>query len=194
MDFLETITNALGGRKVADSQCNAVYAWEDRWESWNRASASERRVRAAIRRAERLYKIRPTKILTVVKDRTNHRTDERNGRGLKLASEYDPVPHTIKLRPRHMNLAVALHEAAHAIHDELFGNISRPELESHGPMWLGIYLWLLVDAKVAPKFALLGSAQEAGLEWRPMSRVQPRKIRAAYSKLIRTAEFWTPGP
>lgn len=177
---------------MADSQRNAVYAWEDRWESWNRASASARRVRSAIRRAEKLYKIKPTKILTVVKDRTNHRTDGRSGRGLRLASEYDPVAHSIKLRPRHMNLAVALHEAAHAIHDELFGNINRPELESHGPMWLGIYLWLLVDAKIAPKFALLGSAQEAGIRWNPMSRVQPSRIRRAYAGLVRTAEFWTP--
>lgn len=177
---------------MADSQRNAVYAWEDKWESWNRASASERRVRKAIRRAERLYKIRPTKILSVAKDRTNHKTDLRSGKGVRLSSEYDPVPHTITLRPRHMNLAVALHEAAHAIHDEIFGNISRPELEPHGPMWLGIYLWLLVDAKVAPEFALLGSAQEAGIRWNPMPRVQPSRIRRAYAKLARTAEFWTP--
>jgi len=174
---------------MADTQQRAAYKWEDQWETWNRVSASDRRVRSAIRSAERHYKIRPTKILIVAKNRNHERVDARTGKGKKLTSQYDPTPHTITIRPRHRNVAVALHEAAHAIHDELFGNLSRPELESHGPMWLGIYLWLLADAKVAPRRALLASAKSSGLKWRPLACVAPDRIRQAYRGFVETAEF-----
>lgn len=60
------------------------------------------------------------------------------------------------------NAATALHEAAHHIAWTLHGD----HIQDHGPTFLGIYLDLLVRARVAPQIALEATAREHGLTWR----------------------------
>lgn len=60
------------------------------------------------------------------------------------------------------NTATALHEAAHLIVSDLFGG----NVQDHGPTFLGVYMWLLETAGVAPRTALHATAREHGLKWR----------------------------
>lgn len=63
------------------------------------------------------------------------------------------------------NAATALHEAAHQIAFALYGE----SIQDHGPTWLGIYLDLLVRARVAPRVALEATLRSHGLTWRAVS-------------------------
>jgi hypothetical protein len=71
----------------------------------------------------------------------------------------------------HKNRAVTLHEAAHSITDEIFGH----QVEWHGREFMGVYMRLLIKAKVAPAIALTTSAKAAGLSW---LEVKPGMARA----------------
>lgn len=66
----------------------------------------------------------------------------------------------ISLPPWCMNEAIALHEAAHYITDRTY-----PRAADHGPTWLGVYLWLLEKAAVAPREALRATMRKHGLKW-----------------------------
>lgn len=59
------------------------------------------------------------------------------------------------------NVATAMHEAAHHIAWHLHGE----RIQDHGRTFLGIYLDLLVRAKVAPRVALEASARSYKLKW-----------------------------
>lgn len=172
-----------------DEQQAAAYAWENKWESWNRPSASRYAVRKAIRAAERKYAIPHTHIIFVKNNRSTRITDKRSGMGLKLATLYEPNIHQIRVRPRHCNIAVGLHEVAHAIHDKIFGNVSTVRLQAHGPLWLGIYMWLLIHFEIAPREAIVASARAAGLKWASLARIGPRQIRRCYERRIDEAQF-----
>ena len=63
---------------------------------------------------------------------------------------------------RGKNVATALHEAAHIIVFDKFGD--KPQ--DHGPTFMGVYLWLLTTAGVAPRIALEATARANGLKWR----------------------------
>lgn len=60
------------------------------------------------------------------------------------------------------NAATALHEAAHLIAHDLYGDRG----QDHGPTFLGVYMWLLETAGVAPRIALHATARAHGLRWR----------------------------
>jgi len=59
-----------------------------------------------------------------------------------------------------LNVATALHEAAHCIAWHLHGE----RIQDHGPTFLRIYLDLLVRARVAPELALKATARSFGLK------------------------------
>ena len=174
---------------MADPQQTRVYKWEGEWVDWNRASASALAIRKAIRTAERAYAVPKMKIWLVKNNRSVCRMDGRSGKGLRLPTFYDPSTHAIHIRPRHRNIATALHEAAHGICDAFFGNVDHPEFPAHGPLWLGIYLNLLIAAEVAPKNALIASAKQRGLKYAPLGKISPAKIRQSYAGLIDRAQF-----
>jgi hypothetical protein len=134
-----------------------------------------------MRKAERMYRVNPAWLTFPKRNRGAH--------SKKLTSYYDPGTHAVHLRPRHRNPATALHEAAHSIHDCLFGHYSHPGLQAHGPLWLGIYLTLLIKAKIAPKSALLASAKEKGLKWAPLGKIAPNKVRKFYRGKMAEAIF-----
>lgn len=49
-------------------------------------------------------------------------------------------------------------------------------MADHDPRFVGIYLWLLRKAKVAPRQALEASLKEAGVKWAGAS-VHPRYLK-----------------
>lgn len=165
---------------MADSQQQAVYAWERQWRAWNTPSCSQPDARRVIRWAERLYRVPPVSISFYSKNKAN---------GVWMPSNYHAVRH-IALRPNHVNPAVALHETSHAITHHLFG-WDPPDMEPHGPQWLGIYMLLLERLKVAPRVALESSARDYDLKWVGPGWIGPRKIRKRYRGAIRRArDFW----
>lgn len=165
---------------MADSQQTAVYAWERRFRSWVTPTSSHTQVRRIIRHAEWLYRIPPVRI---------HFKASNKSRGKSMPSQYHAL-RAITLRPQHVNPAIALHETAHAITHHLFG-WDPPDMEVHGPQWLGIYMVLLDKFGVAPRSALEASAREHGLKWVGPGWVGPRKIRRRYRGAIRRAkDFW----
>lgn len=162
---------------MKDQQRLAVYAWESAWATWNKNGTKRHNLRRWIRRAERKYRIPPTRIRFLERQHLSWRQ-------VQIRSTYEPDEHRITLDWVGQNSAVALHEAAHAITDTLFGW----DLEAHSRLWLGIYLWLLEDAKIAPRSALHASAKEFGLKWVPVEKVAPRVIRRFYAEQIERAE------
>lgn len=170
---------------MRDEQQAAVYGWEDSWADWNRATATKAALRKTIRRAERWYRVRPVTAIWFPKRNRGATPDRRTmGKGRKLSTWYDPNVHDIWIRPRHRNHATTLHEVAHSICDTLFGDAP---LQIHGPIWLSIYLNLLIAHKVAPRTALLASAREAGLKWAPLGKTHPHRIRRSYRAMVRRA-------
>ena len=132
---------------MKDPQKKKVYAWEDSWWGWNRSTVSYLECQRVIRRACRLFKVKPPIVI------------EHSGRRY---SEYDPETDTISMRSeKELNIPISLHEATHAIIWKLYGE----KVQDHGPEFVGVYLWLLAEFQVAPAAAIFPSAETAGLEW-----------------------------
>lgn len=154
----------------SDPQGKAAYDWEDSFTLWPGAYLSQKRARELVAAACRKYRI-PTPTIRFLK------TD----RGPSSYTAYD---HVIKLRPRHMNAAIVLHETAHAITDYILG----ANLEPHGAEWLGVYMVLLEDYRIIPRSAMELLAKERGLKYRGRHLVDPKKIRSKYRKRWRQAK------
>ncbi len=136
-----------------DPQKEAVYDWEGEYRDWNRKTLSLSDVRAFVHTACAYYGVPPLPV--------RHHT----GRAYAFSSDGgDSGKPYISVPDWCMNPAVALHEAAHYITDTLFGN----ELQAHGPTWLGVYLWLLERAAVAPRSALRASMRKYKLKAKKM--------------------------
>jgi hypothetical protein len=139
-----------------DPQQKRVYKWESQFRSFCERTTTRDEVRWLIRKASKRYKIPAPGIY--------FRSKEESGG--RITSEYDPVTHRILIGWSDCNHAIALHEAAHAITDWLYGE----DLAGHGERWLGIYLDLLEWQKVAPRAALHASAKAMRLRWKPVRR------------------------
>ncbi len=135
---------------------NRVYRWEDGWTDWQRRTLTLAQTRDYVRRACKLYHVTPPPVR----------------RGVKTEAETEDPKYVIFLET-HQNPASALHESAHIICDAIFG----VKLHDHCPEWLGIYLWLLEEFKVAPRLALHSSIAALGLSWWPASAVSPSALR-----------------
>lgn len=140
---------------MADPGTEKVYDWEDDWTQWNYNSLTLAGCRELIRTAAAKYDLPPPTV------------KQHNVRSLSWCI---PTRNQISLQARGpdnrggKNAATALHEAAHYIAWHYFGN----RIDDHGPTWLGIYLWLLEAAEVAPPLALHATARARGLRWRHM--------------------------
>jgi hypothetical protein len=139
-----------------DPQQRRVYKWEGSFRSFYERTTTRDSCRKLIQKATRRYNVPPPGVYFKTKQET---------RG-NITSEYDPITHRITIGWCDCNHAIALHEAAHAITDWLYGE----DLHAHGDRWLGIYLDLLEWAKVAPRSALHASARERRLRWKPVRR------------------------
>lgn len=138
-----------------DPHKEKVYEWEDGWAQWDYNSLTLPACRGLVRTACAKYGLAPP----VVK--------QHNIRSLSYCIPSKDVISLQGVGPDNKggkNAAVALHEAAHYIAWKYFGE----KIADHGPTWLGIYMWLLEAAEVAPATALHATAREKGLRWRHM--------------------------
>lgn len=156
---------------MSDRQQKRVYNWEKLWPTWNRKTIGPDECRAIVEVACEWYSV-PTPEVRFLKGRRGH-------------TWYDPNDHSINLRPRHMNVAVCLHETAHAIHSYVLGDEAH---EIHGPEFVAIYINLLTRAEVAAELALTESARACGVAVADLGRHSPRRLRASYRRLVREAE------
>jgi hypothetical protein len=137
---------------VKDSQKERLYEWEDSWHFWNVNTLSLVECRNVVRTACSKYSVPAPKVR------------QHNVRSMSFCI---PTMNIISLQavaPKNFggkNLATCLHESAHLI--VWFHCKSRPQ--DHGPTFLGIYLWLLEEARAAPANALYASARSFGLKW-----------------------------
>lgn len=135
-----------------DPQREALYAWENQWLSWNLDTLTLAECRLVVRTACRRAGVPYTPTL-------QH----------KGTSEYDCLAGKIRLQQRGRrgrggkNPSQVLHEVAHYVVFHRSG--WRPQ--DHGPTFLGVFLWLLAVARVAPPSALESSARASGLKWYP---------------------------
>lgn len=133
-----------------DPHQNRVYEWEDSWPGWDRNHVGINACRELIEAACRHYRVKLPKV------KVHH---------VRSISFSIPTKDYISLQGwAHedrggLNVPTALHEAAHHIAYALHGE----RIQDHGPTWLGIYLDLLVRAKVAPEVALKASLRSFGL-------------------------------
>jgi hypothetical protein len=140
-----------------DRQKHAVDAWEKGWADWHRRTLTLPESRKLVRRACVRYGLKPPAVRAV------------HGESTRCIH-----PDVILLLPDHHNPASVLHETAHYVCDWIFGD----DTEDHCAEWLGIYLVLLEEFKVAPPEALYASAHAQRLQWWPASAVSPAALRA----------------
>lgn len=155
-----------------DPQRDILYAWEGKWGDWSRKTSSLRTCRQYVHTACAYYGIPPPKVKS------------HGGRAYSWYQADAAYAHTVTVRAggkhksvisfnrhRGLNIPTALHEAAHAI-----ASVVLPwEMADHDPCFVGIYLWLLVKAKVAPRAALEASLTAAGVKWD--SKTTPRSLK-----------------
>lgn len=161
-----------------DSQQFRVYRWENDLTAWAGAHATKAEIVRAVETCCKFYHVPPPKVVF-----TKSRCTKRNGQ--RVTSQYEPDTHRIIIRPRHMDICTAAHEAAHAITDWLFGIWTG--VKPHGREWMGIYLVLLEKLKIVPRKAAEAYAKDMGLEFCPASMIAPARVRRRYRARIRNA-------
>jgi hypothetical protein len=127
-----------------DPQQQDVYRWEGTFTDFNRKTLSIPECRWMVYQACKSYKVEPPTVFA--------------GRCTARWAYYHSIKHHISLNAEAQNVAIVLHEAAHAIVHRL-----APRAQDHGPTWLGVYLDLMVG--FLPADALYTSARKAGLRW-----------------------------
>lgn len=138
--------------KESDPRKDTVYSWEDSWPGWGKNHISFKACRALVFGACDHYRVkRPTVVQHPQRSfswsmPTKDRISLQGGKHGKEGGR---------------NVATALHEAAHHIAWHLHGE----RIQDHGRTFLGIYMDLLVRAKVAPQVALEASARAHKLKW-----------------------------
>jgi hypothetical protein len=145
---------------MRDSQQARVYLWEDGFRSFIERTTTRKDIRWLIRKACALYGVDAPSVQF---------RSRASGKRMRLSSDYDPSQHAITIGIKDCNHAIAMHEAAHAITDDLHEGV-----EDHGPEFLGVYLDLLEWANVAPRSALHASAKASGLRWTPARRARKK--------------------
>ncbi len=136
-----------------------VYEWEDSWPGWGRNHISLKACRALIEHACDEYHVEHP-------DVTQHH--ERSMSFSVPTQEYIDIQGGKHKAKGGRNVATALHEAAHHIAYALHSD----RIQDHGRTFLGIYLDLLIRAKVAPRVALEASARSFGLKWKYNDRLR----------------------
>lgn len=140
-----------------DRHAERVYEWEGEWADWNRPLLTLPQVRGYVRTACAYYGLRAPPVR------------KHPGRA------YAYTTLTVCSFPTWcMNAAIALHEAAHFIVMNRY-----PKAADHGPTWLGVYLWLMEKAAVAPPEALRATLHRRRLRWMLRPGKEPARRRGA---------------
>lgn len=147
-----------------DSQKLRVYALESQFLDWNRQTCRLKDARAAVHWACEKYGITPPRV-------TQHA-------GNAYSFSQGAPANIISFRKDQINPAVALHEAAHFICGQIFGEwpTAPRDIQDHGPEFLGCYFWLLEGYRVLPRSALHSAAKAKKLRWVPTWTMSPKRL------------------
>lgn len=139
--------------KDFDPHKDKVYEWEESWPGWNHNHLSLGQCRALIRMACDHYKVKQPTV-----------TQHEGGTWAWSAPSFNRISMQggEHMRQGSRNVPIVMHEVAHHIAWHLHGE----RIQDHGRTWLGVYLDLLVIAKVAPRVALEATARSFGLKWK----------------------------
>ena len=144
---------------MRDSQKSRLYRWEERWVDWNRNTLTLQECRDLSKWACRHFRL---KIAPVVKQHMKRSMSYSISEKCLISLQAD----------QHKNRAIVLHETAHFIADEVYGYGN--SVQHHGPEFMGVYLRLLIKARIAPAVALIASAKAERLKWK---EIHPSRIR-----------------
>jgi hypothetical protein len=158
---------------VPDPQKERLYAWEAKWDSFNRQTDTLKTCRQYVHTACAYYGIPPPSVRSHGGRAYSWYQADSAYAQIQTTRIDGDYKHVISFnKDRGLNLPTALHEAAHAV-----ASVLLPwEMPDHDPKFVGIYLWLLAKAKIAPRSALEASLKAAGVEWEP--KTTPRALRA----------------
>lgn len=132
-----------------DPQKRRVYEWQYEWTDWNRRTLSWRKTRQLVKAACKVFDVPPPTIR-------------------KMHGDYSYAEGVhIGIIKEHQNVGVALHEAAHYITRILAGKGN-----VHGPVFMGVWLTLLIHFKVAPRDALEASLRKRKIKWRKVKKTR----------------------
>lgn len=149
-------------KKRRDPWARGIYAWEGSWPEWNERRLTLPQCRELVHLACAAYGLKPPAV--------------RQYKGTTAYSYCHPDGSYIAFIEEHKNKAIALHEAAHFIHDRCYGMRTEPD---HGWRWQGIYFFLVSKADLAPLVALKASARRYRLRWHVESpRAMAARLRA----------------
>lgn len=149
-----------------DARSRKTYLWEDEWGDWNRRGFKTKAKAAQVLNiwASRRWKVKPARVHYLEGNKMSYTQHSQNKEGEQFFDIY--------LVDKHNNVAITLHETAHAIDDQL----PNPVKEHHGKRWLAIYLDLLGASGFYPKAAVEASAKASGLSWD--TKIKPPKKKA----------------
>lgn len=147
--------------KDIDPHQQALYSWEDSWPGWSRNHITFKACRGLVFLACDAYNVKRPTVLVHPQRTFSWSMPTRNRMSIQGGEHRGPGG---------LNVATAMHEAAHHIAWNLYGD----RVQDHGRTFLGIYLDLLVRAKVAPRLALEATARAQGLKWSKTKRVPQR--------------------
>lgn len=153
---------------MQDLQKEKLYEWEEEWKDWDRNTLKLKEMRATVRWACKKYHVSTPQV-------RQHKTREWSW---YKDGTYRGGTAKISFQHGQSNPAIALHETAHHIIYEICGET----VEDHGREFLGVYLWLLIEAKVAPASALYPSARTASLRFLSVEAASPLRFRRVYLK------------
>lgn len=155
-----------------DIQKDSLYAWESLWKDWNRKTDSLSTCRQYVRTACAHYNVPPPTVKSHGGRAYSYYQAESAYASITTIRTPGKVKSSISFnKERGLNIPTALHEAAHAIAAVLLPW----EMADHDPRFVGIYLWLLTKAKIAPKAALEASLLARGVKWD--KHVTPRHLK-----------------
>ena len=157
---------------VPDPQRDRLYSWEAKWRSWNRKTDSLSDCRKYVHTACAYYGIPPPSVRSHGGRAYSWSQADGNYAQINTVRANGKSRSVISFnRDRGLNIPTALHEAAHAI-----ASVLLPwEMADHDPRFVGIYLWLLIKTRIAPRSALEASLTAAGLTWD--SKTTPRSLK-----------------
>lgn len=131
---------------ASDPQAERIYEWTYQWSEWNRKVIPLTECKDYVYAACKLYDLDPPTVSAApCSQRYSAHWEDKD---------------QIQLTNSHQNPAIALHEVAHYIVHTL-----NPRAVGHGPTFAGVYLFLLVEAGIAPAEAIYASARKAGIKW-----------------------------
>lgn len=143
---------------LSDPQREAVYQWERGFEGTCHASSSSSKyLLACAKRMARFYKVKTPSLIF---------HDPLNVECAGWTNEDGVI--CLKVSGHGRNLPTLVHEMAHYI------MVAKGYPNTHGPRWLGVYLWLMNRSALMPLNASVPSAKAAGLRFRdPVKHCAP---------------------